>query len=424
MLTEDRPEQSEPLMSPHASVKSKGHNPSAIRRAIQSRNRGDLPDNVSILQTRRRLMFVIEALTVGGAEQLVVDLANEFVQRGDVVHVVCLSMPGELSSRLLPDVCLHVLDKKRGIDYRIAGRLRALAKKHRVQVINSHLWTANLWSRIALMRSGIPVVITEHSRDTWKPLHYRLADRALSHVTARLIAVSQDTANFYTKNVGVDSLLVTVINNGVDTSLYASGNGSLLRNKLASPGDFLIGTVGRLTPAKNHSRLVEAAALLRDAGVPVRVVIVGEGPERSTTEARIADLNMEDQVMLLGERNDVPDLLAAFDVFVLSSDREGHPLSALEAQSAGTPVVLTDAGGSADAVLGNDQGVGGLLVEKSAEALAESLGALAAEPRRLREMSAFAQTHAARQFDKMLMIDRYSDVFNAVQHEDLVGRNS
>ncbi|ASJ71038.1 glycosyltransferase [Granulosicoccus antarcticus] len=420
MLTEDRPEPCTQHVSPRASIISESRKPAGVRKAARSQESSDLPDNVSYLQTPRRLMFVIEALTVGGAEHMVVDLANEFVKRGDVVHVVCLSSLGELSSRLSPDVFVHLLNKKRGIDYKIPGRLRALAKKHRVQVVNSHLWTANLWTRIALVRSGIPVVVTEHNRDVWKKLHNRIADRALSRVTAQLIAVSQDTANFYAEDVGVDGKLISVVNNGVDTSLYASGNGAALRSELAAPGEFLIGTVGRLATAKNHPRLVEAAAIMRDAGVSVRVVIVGEGPQRDTTEACIADLNIGDRVTLLGERSDVPDLLAAFDVFVLSSDREGHPLSALEAQAAGTPVVLTDAGGSADAVSRNEHGVGGLLVEKSAEALAECLSALAVDPQRLQEMSAFAQSHASHHFDKTLMIDRYSEIFDKVKRNSII----
>jgi glycosyltransferase involved in cell wall biosynthesis len=288
-----------------------------------------------------------------------------------------------------------------------------------VQVVNSHLWTANLWTRVALLKTGVPVVVTEHNRDIWKRFHYRLCDRALSRFTARMIAVSKDTASFYTQDVGVAAEIISVVNNGVDTALYASGNGTALRAELASREEFLIGTVGRLAKAKNHPRLVEAAAMMRDAGIPVRVVIVGEGPERAATEARISELSMDGNVTLLGERDDVPDLLAAFDVFVLSSDREGHPLSALEAQSAGTPVVLTDAGGSADAVSRDDSGTGGLLVEKSAAALAAGLIELAREPERLTAMSEFAKSYASRHFDKTLMIDRYSEIFDAVHRRGL-----
>lgn len=415
MSISTRSGQSSKLVSPHASIQSESRKRSVVRKSARSRKQVDLPHNVSFLHTRRRIMFVIEALTVGGAEQMVVDLANEFVERGDSVHVVCLSALGELTARLSPEVTLHLLNKKRGVDYRIPGRLRALAVKHRIQVVNSHLWTANLWTRLALVKSGIPVVVTEHNRDIWKKLHNRIVDRALSRVTARMIAVSQDTANFYAQDVGIDEALISVVNNGVNTSLYASGHGDELRESLASPEEFLIGTVGRLATAKNHPRLVEAAALLRDAGVPVRVVIVGEGPERQTTEDKIAELSMGNIVTLLGERDDVPDLLAAFDVFVLSSDREGHPLSALEAQAAGTPAVLTDAGGSADAVSQDEQGAGGILVEKTPEALASCLAELAADPVRLAQMSAFAQAHAAQHFDKTLMIDRYSDIFDSVQ---------
>ncbi len=415
MSTSSHPVQSSDAVTPRASVQSESSKRSVVRRPVRSQKLSDTPHNVSYLPTPRRLMFVIEALTVGGAEQMVVDLANEFVERGDSVHVVCLSALGELTSRLSPDITLHLLHKKRGVDYRIPGRLRALVLKHRIQVVNSHLWTANLWTRLALVKSGIPVVVTEHNRDVWKRLHNRIVDRALSRVTARMIAVSQDTANFYAHDVGIDESLIQVVNNGVNTSVYASGKGSELRRELASPEQFLIGTVGRLATAKNHPRLVEAAALLRDAGVPVRVVIAGEGPERHVTEARIAELGLGDVVTLLGERDDVPDLLAAFDVFVLSSDREGHPLSALEAQAAGTPAVLTDAGGSADAVSQDEHGAGGILVERSAEALANCLAELAADPQRLAQMSVFARAHAANHFDKTLMIDRYSDIFDAVQ---------
>lgn len=371
----------------------------------------------------RRLMFVIEGLTVGGAEQMVVDLANEFVERGDVVHIVCLTTLGELANRLSPNVVLHLLNKKKGIDPKLPKRLRQLILKHKIDVVNSHLWTANLWTRLALIKSGVPVVVTEHNRDIWKPLYYRVCDKLLSHATDRLIAVSEDTANFYKQDVGVVNRIVTVVNNGVNTSAYADGHGEALRSTLAKPNEFLVGTVGRLAEAKNHSRLVEASAILRDQGIPIQTVIVGEGPERDKTESKIAELSMGDQVTLLGQREDIPDLLAAFDVFALSSDREGHPLSALEAQSAGTPVVLTDAGGSADAVSHDETGCGGLLVEKTAEALAQGLAKLASDKDRLAAMSAFAQTYAKQHYDKSLMIDRYSEVFDAVRQNESATAN-
>jgi len=357
---------------------------------------------------------VIEALTVGGAERMVVDLANEFSLRGDHVSVVCLSTRGELAKSLSDAVNLSVLYKKSGADIRIVKRLRDLVVNEKATVVNSHLWTANLWTRLALFRTGIPVVATEHNRDIWKRGYNKLIDRLLSHVTARLIAVSEDTADFYRHDIGVNKDLVTVVNNGVDTRRYAAGNGDKLRAELANQDELLIGTVGRLADQKNHPRLVHAAAILKARGVPVRVVIAGEGPDRARTEASILEHDVTDCVTLLGERSDIPDLLAALDVFVLSSDREGHPLSALEAQSAGTPVVLTMAGGSADAIADSSGRSGGVLVEKSPEAIAVAIAELANDRSRLCDMSSFAAQYAATYFDKQVMIDGYSEIFDQV----------
>lgn len=357
---------------------------------------------------------MIEALTVGGAERMVVDLANELSSRGDQVSVVCLTTRGELADSLSADVTLSVLHKKSGADVSIVKRLRSLVVSQNATVVNSHLWTANLWTRLALFRTGIPIVATEHNRDIWKRGYNKLIDRLLSHVTARLIAVSEDTADFYRHDIGVNKDLVTVVNNGVDTRRYAAGNGDRLRAELVSHDELLIGTVGRLAEQKNHPRLVHAAAILKARGVPVRVVIAGEGPDRERTEASILEHDVTDCVTLLGERSDIPDLLAALDVFVLSSDREGHPLSALEAQSAGTPVVLTMAGGSADAIAASPGRSGGVLVEKSPEAIAAAIADLANDRARLRDMSSFASQYAATHFDKQVMIDGYSDIFDQV----------
>ncbi len=359
----------------------------------------------------RRITFVIEALTVGGAERMVVDIANELASRGDHVNVICLTCMGELAASLSGDVGLVTLNKKPGVDLSIVKRLRQTILSQKADVVNSHLWTANLWTRLALVRSSVPVVVTEHNRDVWKQAHNRVIDRMLSKFTARLVAVSRDTANFYKQDVGVPEDLVLVINNGVDTQRYANGEGTAIRAQLAPNEEFLVGTVGRMAAQKNHIRLVETAAILKSWGLVLNVVVAGDGPERERTEKAIVDNNVADCVTLLGERSDVPDLLSALDVFVLSSDREGHPLSALEAQAAGTPVVLTDAGGSADAISGSGDECGGILVEKSPDALARALKDLADDRGRLEKMGHIASAYALEHFDKKTMIDRYSDVF-------------
>jgi len=176
-----------------------------------------------------------------------------------------------------------------------------------------------------------------------------------------------------------------------------------------------LGTVGRLVSAKNHVRLIEMAVELKSRDVAFKLVIAGDGEERAAIEAKINQQDLSQQVLLLGQRLDIPDLLHSLDIFILSSDREGHPLTALEAQAAGTPVILTNAGGSADAIAGGrgqmGEMLGGMLVEKSPRALADAVVALQQSELSLARRGKQAQAYALAHFDKRQMIDAYQRLF-------------
>jgi len=189
--------------------------------------------------------------------------------------------------------------------------------------------------------------------------------------------------------------------------------------------------------AKNHLRLLTAFAQLKDEYPDARLVYVGDGPERDKLEAQIKALSLNEIVTLTGTRSDVPQIFKALDIFVLSSDREGHPLTALEAQSAGTPAVLTNAGGSADAIVRsvaaepdttgsdlNDDQLGkiprdatgnplaaGILVEKSAEAIASALRELLSDDALRSAMGETGMRQVESQFDEDVMVGRYVELF-------------
>lgn len=379
----------------------------------------------------KKIAFTIEELSVGGAEKMLVAMANDLAAMEWQVHVVCLRAAGELATNLDDRVLLSVLDKKPGADFSLLWKLNRRLSEINPICVNSHLCVANTWTRMALAFSPIPVVVTEHSRDTWKPGYYRKIDRLLSYCTAALVAVSGDTADFYENTIGVNKSLIKVINNGVDTQVYAKGEGAALRSEwlgeiAASVDDtdsnhakpVLLGTVGRMITAKNHQRLIDALyRLVHDKtleDVRVKLVFVGDGPERNAVESYTSERGLSDHVIFTGTRHDIPDVLAAFDVFVLSSDREGHPLTALEAQAAGTSVVLTDAGGSADAIARSGDEKGGVLVERSDEALAEALKELLINPEKREIRARFGRQYALANFDKCHMVARYTELFESV----------
>lgn len=371
--------------------------------------------------------LVIEELSVGGAERMLVSMANQLQQRGWQVHVVCLRAAGTLARELDEGIPVHVLNKRPGVDITLPWRLSRCLRRIQPIVVNSHLWVGNTWTRLALLFSDVPAVVTEHSRDEWKSPLYRCIDRLLAFRTAAMITVSADSADYYRKRVGVKASLITVINNGINTRQFANGDGSRLRkvwlgqSGSASAEDrmpILIGTVGRMVLAKNHRRLIDAVALLQEdpelADQDIRLVMVGDGEDRQTIESHARHQGLAERVIFTGARRDIPDVLAAFDVFVLSSDREGHPLTALEAQAAGTPVVLTDAGGSVEAIARQGERSGGVLVQRSTEALTAALREMVLNPTLRAEQAQFGREYALRHFDQQNMIDRYVEIFCAV----------
>lgn len=364
------------------------------------------------IENHRTIVFAIGGLVVGGAEQLVIELANRFASEGWQSHVLCLDKAGLLADGLSDQVKLTVLGKKSGVDFSLPKRIRKFIDEVKPDVINSHLWTSNLWMRIALKNTYVPMVITEHNRDVWKKPHHKFIDRLLQGRTNKLIAVSNDTGNFYQKNVGIKKDLITVIYNGVNVEKYSTGTGFDLKAELGLMEDIkLIAMVGRLVEQKNYYRLIDAAALLSQKNKKFACVIVGDGPLKASLQDYCREKNMDTFVKFLGVRKDVPNILQSVDMFTLSSDREGHPLTAMEAQAAALPVVLTDVGGSIDALANDGTQQAGLMVEADAQALADGWQHVLEDDNEFARMSAFAKEYAMKEFSLDRMYSDYKNCF-------------
>jgi glycosyltransferase involved in cell wall biosynthesis len=173
--------------------------------------------------------------------------------------------------------------------------------------------------------------------------------------------------------------------------------------------------VGTLRPEKAYDVLIRAAAALRQRFPAVRVLIVGgadrRGPEiRPGLEALIESLGLGDTVTLLGRRSDAIDLIAAFDVAVLCSDREGSPISVLEYMQAARPVVATRVGGIPDQVIDGETGF--LVPAQDPDALARRVGDLLADPVRARAMGEAGRNRRAAEFSMDAMTRRVESMYD------------
>jgi sugar transferase (PEP-CTERM/EpsH1 system associated) len=360
---------------------------------------------------RPTVLFCIWALEAGGAERFLVELAKRIP--GDRFHVkiVCLSRKGAWAGEVeSAGIEVVSLDKRTGIDFGILFRLIGLFRRERPAIVNTHLWTADVWARAAAVLAGVPqIVVTEQNVDLWKTWLHRLIDRILFHWTNRVICVSDEVRDFYRK-AGVPARKLEVIPNAIDLRRESTEGGDLRDAIGARPGDFVFLCAARLHPQKAHHVLIDAAGRLIQSGLAAfRIALAGEGTLRTALEEQVRVAGLGEHVRFLGFRNDVRRLLPQADAFVLPSLYEGLPLAVLEAMAASLPVVATAVGGNAAVV---EDGRSGLIVAPGdAAALAAAMSRLVEDRDAARAMGKAGRHRVEAQYDIESAAARTSALF-------------
>jgi glycosyltransferase involved in cell wall biosynthesis len=261
----------------------------------------------------------------------------------------------------------------------VLWRLQRRFRKSRTDaVITVGAGDKMFWGRLAARLAGVPVICSALHSTGWPDGVGRL-NRTLTPLTDAFIAVAQDHAQFLINWEGFPRDRVFMIPNGVDTDRFCPNPAarSAFRQSLQVPDDApLVGIVAALREEKNHHQFLSAARDVLRLHPDTRFVIVGDGPMRSAIEQEINDLGLKRFVYLLGTRSDTPDILAALDVFALTSKNEANPVSILEALACGIPVVSPNVGSIHETVL---DGQTGFLTkpgssEETADAIVRLLG--------------------------------------------------
>lgn len=267
----------------------------------------------------------------------------------------------------------------------VIKRLVAVIRRGGFSIVHAHDYKTDLFGLIlARLTPVVPFATahgwTGHSRRE-HALYYP-ADKRLLARYPRVVAVSSEIRDELLRT-GSRPEAVRVVLNGIDAERFKRmpEQECAARARLGiSPGDLVVGSVGRLEPQKRFDLLIEAIARLHQQRPDVRLLIAGEGTMRGQLESRAEATGLRERCMLLGHTSDIPGLHHAFDMFVQSSDYEGTPNAVLEAMAMGTPVVATDAGGTAELVI---DGVHGRIVPRgSAPRLADAILELMTSPGR------------------------------------------
>jgi glycosyltransferase involved in cell wall biosynthesis len=360
-----------------------------------------------------RVLTLVDKPTVtGGAERLAAVVAMK-LDPARFESVLCASRQTDepLLDRELEEAGIGVLalGRRSTLDL-LAWRPLVSLLRDGVDVVHAHMFGSNVWGTVLGRLSGVPVVVAhEH---TWsfqgRPLR-RFLDRELVARWADVfVAVSGEDRRKMIEVEGVDPAKIRLIPNGIPSP--ANGAVADVRAELGiEPGAPVLGVVCELRAQKALEVLFEAAALLLAEFPTLKVLVAGDGPERARLEEDARRLGVADTVLFLGIRRDVPAVLAAVDVAVLSSDYEGSPLSVMEYMAAAKPVVSTRVGGVPELV---QEDVHGLLVEpRDPGALAKAVARLLRDPALAKRLGTEGRKRQQREFSLEAMVGRIEDLY-------------
>ncbi len=343
---------------------------------------------------KRTILHVIDALNVGGAQELLALLADK-TPKSAYRTLVCVIQPdtaikARIESKGAPVYCFNrprpsIYNPLAFIlyFYRNLRDVLCLCRRHKVDVVHCHLSDAEFVGILAgwLYRADrvistvhYPALLPERKTGDWRNYLRISATRVLYHLTDTVVAVSADVAEQLKEVLHLAPEKIRIIINGIDVEAI---HGTLpkpqwLPSLYASPEQRLVTSVGRLMPPKGHRYLVAAIPHLTPQFGNLKVLLAGDGDLRESLEQESRRLRVQDVVSFLGSRDDVREILALTEVFVLPSTSEGTSMALLEAMAAGKPIVATDIPGNR-AVLRHEHNC--LLVppgnpEKLAEAIA------------------------------------------------------
>jgi len=307
-----------------------------------------------------RVMFLTTSMPVGGAETLLVNLVRRLDREQFTPSLCCLKDLGPLGEALAAEVpAFHGLIHSK-YDLRVAKRLANLFTSERIDaVVTVGAGDKMFWGRIAARLARVPVVCCAlHSTGWPDAVTFANRLRPLTRWTDAFIAVAGTHARHLVEVEHFPAMKVHVIPNGIDVSAFAGPfDTTAVRHSLGiAPAAPVVGIVAALRPEKQHELFLRAAARVRHHHPDAAFLIVGDGPRRQELWNLTNALQLQDAVHFLGNRQDVPEVLSALDVFVLTSRMEANPVSILEAMAAGKPVIAPRVGSIPDTVSDGETG--------------------------------------------------------------------
>jgi glycosyltransferase involved in cell wall biosynthesis len=357
----------------------------------------------------------------GGAERQITELATHLDRSRFEATVVALvpwnvrSKHGGTYYKRLADAGIEIVTIPRATragPFQLA-RLASWMHTARPHIVHSFLFSENWRTRLAALAAPRVCVFTgERSVNSWKRPHHHALERLLTRRAARVVVNAEAIRRFLVQKGGLPPEKVALIYNGVDTEKFAPRpDREAERASRGWPGEaFVVGHTGTMVAHKGQPQVLRACAAAAAATADLRVVLLGDGPDRGALVALARELGLEGRVVMPGFEADVPRVLGCLDAYLhFSREREGCSNAILEAMACGLPVVATDVGGNRELV---EDGVTGFLVgEEDVAAAGAALRRLAVDRELRTRLGQAARSAAERQFGITRMVEATQSLY-------------
>ena len=348
-----------------------------------------------------KILIVINSLTAGGAERQVVQDANLLIEAGHEV-TVAYGKDDKLIPQLNKKVTVICIGKSSEI--KAIRTLTAHLRKHRYDIILSHLFWANKVAAASARLTGHKNVVFEHGLGLWRKWYHLTLVRLVAGSSKYVVTSSMNNQKIKIEREGISPKKMRILPNS-----FIPIDQKAFQNRKSSDV-FTIGFAGRFNAVKQLNVLVDMAEIIKEKSTQFKFVLLGDGDTRKDLEAKIAEKELQPFFELTGYVENPQNLLVNFDAFVLPSKREDFSLALLEASSAGLPCVAFDVGGNGEIILNEKTGF--VIKPYEIHTFAEKLIWLLEHKEERKKMSEAAKNWVNNEFNNAKRLERLTGLIN------------
>jgi L-malate glycosyltransferase len=366
-----------------------------------------------------RILHVIETLETGGAERVLASIVNGLPRDSFSSFVCCTKNTGsvakDISNVAGPIIELH---RNSGNSYKTACLMAAVLRKLRIDLVHGHNWSTFCETVLGGYIAGTKTIVnTIHglqapspvtARESAKRLVRTAAERVLARLSNQICSVSNKVREDVLRSTSLSPNKVTVVYNGIDIPAGEPVASPSADETGVRHPELVLCWAGRMAPVKHLSLLLEAVALINDR-IPLTLILVGDGPERTPLESKVKELRINNSVNFVGYSHEVNRWLRSADIFVMPSHYEGFSVALLEAMAAGLPVIATAVGGNPEIVLNGCTGI--LVPPNDPSSLAAAILDLHHHSDNRRKMGTAGRDRVSSEFSMDRMVSQYIRIY-------------